>query len=535
MKFTEIIARADSVLNTLMPNGAVPLVTAIDPQLAYPKNLSKVLLKLRPPHDLLDEQNARTTLLMLLRREEANELSLELGPPPAEDVYDYLKKFPFKQSGPRRILFRFFGVDIPPEADRVPLVTTSSVHPQYALFTHQANALLKVENMLSREPHRALLHMPTGSGKTRTAMNVVANYLRGCENGVVVWLAHSPELCEQAADEFTRAWALLGSRPLPLIRLWGNHNADLKEVDDGIVIAGLKKALSLLKADDHQLRALSSRDPLVIMDEAHQAIAPTYQLIINQLMRPMSKSCLLGLSATPGRTWNDPEADKKLADFFSGKKVSLSVEGYDNPVEYLIKDEYLAKPTYHRIQANSSAGLTAEETRQVQDTFDLPDSVLDRLAADEQRNLLIVHHAEQLLKRHKRVILFAASVDQSDLLAAVLSARGVWASSITSKSNIGRAEAIASFKEASVIPKIICNFGVLTTGFDAPMTSAALIARPTLSLVLYSQMVGRAMRGPRAGGNKECEILTVIDTDLPGFKSVVSAFENWEDVWKTQP
>lgn len=78
---------------------------------------------------------------------------------------------------------------------------------------------------------------------------------------------------------------------------------------------------------------------------------------------------------------------------------------------------------------------------------------------------------------------------------------------------------------------VLCNFGVLTTGFDAPNTSAAAIARPTRSLVLYSQMVGRATRGPKAGGNRTCEISTVVDIDLPGFNDITEAFTNWEDVW----
>lgn len=78
---------------------------------------------------------------------------------------------------------------------------------------------------------------------------------------------------------------------------------------------------------------------------------------------------------------------------------------------------------------------------------------------------------------------------------------------------------------------VICNFGVLTTGFDAPSVSAALIARPTRSLVLYSQMVGRATRGPRAGGNPTAEIVTVVDPELPGFGDLAEAFTNWEDVW----
>jgi superfamily II DNA or RNA helicase len=78
---------------------------------------------------------------------------------------------------------------------------------------------------------------------------------------------------------------------------------------------------------------------------------------------------------------------------------------------------------------------------------------------------------------------------------------------------------------------VLANYGVLTAGFDAPNTSAALIARPTRSLVLYSQMLGRATRGPRAGGHQTAEIVTVIDTELPGFGSLVEAFHNWEDVW----
>lgn len=79
---------------------------------------------------------------------------------------------------------------------------------------------------------------------------------------------------------------------------------------------------------------------------------------------------------------------------------------------------------------------------------------------------------------------------------------------------------------------MIVNYGVLTTGFDAPKTSSVLITRPTKSLVLYSQMVGRAIRGKLAGGNEEAEIVTVVDTTLPGFGNLAEAFKNWEDVWE---
>ena len=78
---------------------------------------------------------------------------------------------------------------------------------------------------------------------------------------------------------------------------------------------------------------------------------------------------------------------------------------------------------------------------------------------------------------------------------------------------------------------MLFNYGVLTTGFDAPMTSAAVISRPTKSLVLYSQMVGRVIRGTRVGGTPEAEIWTVVDQNLPGFRDLSEAFNNWNDVW----
>jgi DNA repair protein RadD len=532
MNIEVLLSRADTALVSLMPEGTLRLVTAIDQQLAYPSNLIKVLLRLRSAEVLLENQETRKQLLLMLTANEAVDLAKLLGCRGDVDVFSFLENYPFSKAADKSILYDFFEISIPIKESREPLSAIENVKPSLGLFEHQARALLEVENFLSVEPFRVLLHMPTGSGKTRTAMNVVSNYLRNNNKAVVVWLAHSEELCEQAADEFIKAWSALGIREILLVRYWGSYETDLVNFEDGIVIAGLKKIYSKLQSDDHQLRALKDRNPFVVMDEAHQAIAPTYRLIIDQLLRPLSDSKLLGLSATPGRTWNNPEEDRELSNFFANRKVTLKVNGFNNPVSYLISKGYLAEPKFIQIEASTNLALTTQEQNKIRETFELPDSVLTRLASDEQRNLLIVHHAEQLLKRHRRVILFAASVQQSDLLAAVLSARGLWAASITSKSPDGRAESILAFKDNEERPKILCNFGVLTTGFDAPKTSAALIARPTLSLVLYSQMVGRAMRGIEAGGNSNCEILTVVDTRLPGFDSVVDAFSNWEDVWR---
>ena len=94
-----------------------------------------------------------------------------------------------------------------------------------------------------------------------------------------------------------------------------------------------------------------------------------------------------------------------------------------------------------------------------------------------------------------------------------------------------RSTVIDRFRTRSNEPMALLNYGVLTAGFDAPATSCVVVARPTLSVVLYSQMVGRGLRGKRVGGNDTCEIWTVVDTKLPGFRSVADAFQNWEELW----
>lgn len=378
-----------------------------------------------------------------------------------------------------------------------------------------------------------LLHMPTGAGKTRTAMQIIADHLRAAEPALVVWLAYSEELCEQAASEFEQTWRSLGDRDVNLLRFWGARTLDLDQARDGIVVASLSKLYRAAIDELQFIGTLASRSSLVVIDEAHQAIAETYRLVLDTLVTQGRTAALLGLTATPGRTWDDVVADAELAAFFAQRKVTLQVEGYPNPVDYLVDQGYLARATFVPLLHDSGLRLSDTDLRRIQNELDIPPNILKQLGEDEQRNLAIVMKVEELVFRHPRLMLFAASVTHAQLLAAVLSARGHAAAAITGDTPPAeRARLIANYKAKSAEPKILCNYGVLTTGFDAPRTSAALIARPTKSLVLYSQMVGRAIRGPRVGGNDNAEIVTVIDRDLPGFGNVAQAFTNWEDVWR---
>lgn len=194
---------------------------------------------------------------------------------------------------------------------------------------------------------------------------------------------------------------------------------------------------------------------------------------------------------------------------------------------------YLARAEYRSLLDQSGLELSRRDLNRIGEELDFPSYLLHRIEEDEQRNLRIILEIEELAKRHQRIIIFTISVEHSKLIASVLQTRGLSAYTLSANTSASeRSRLIANFKNDDPETKILCNYGVLTTGFDAPKTSAAIIARPTRSLVLYSQMVGRAIRGIKAGGNETAEIVTVVDKNLPGFGSVAEAFKNWEDVWK---
>ena len=130
------------------------------------------------------------------------------------------------------------------------------------------------------------------------------------------------------------------------------------------------------------------------------------------------------------------------------------------------------------------------------------------------------------------MIVFASSKDNAIAISDLLNIMGIKAASITTETDINlRRQAIKNYKNVNSDLNILVNYDVLTTGFDAPKTKVAIITRPTTSIVLYHQMIGRAVRGIKAKGNKSCRILTVADTYLPGYKDLADSFYFWEDIW----
>lgn len=404
---------------------------------------------------------------------------------------------------------------------------TATVKPEYALHPYQRQVLSDILCALESPERRAVAHLPTGAGKTRIATHAACHLLNANDDALVIWLASTEELCEQAAEELSRGWKFLGLRDVDIHRYWGNWSLDLRNLESGFLVSGLSKLRASVVQDRALLPHLAHRAAAVIFDEAHQAIAQTYLFITEQLcsVRPP----LLGLTATPGRTSNLTEADFQLSRMFNHRKVSIDPRGHGNPVTYLIQNRYLADARFIQIKFESDTQFTMPLPG-----MDYSGRDLDKLGRNQLRTGTIVELAQKASVRHPRTIVFCPSVDSALECNQLCQGTGVTTHAITANTPVeDRRSIITAFRGETKENMVIFNYGVLTAGFDAPRTRCVIIARPTTSLVLYSQMAGRALRGPRSGGNSRAEIFTVADTNLPGFGSVTEAFTNWEELWTT--
>ena len=516
----------DRELRRFLDPGVLSVLDAIFGGRIAGEDLRRVARTLVDFDVLLGERAGRRLVLNLIPERKRAELEARVGRTiAAAGASDWT------ESEVRR-LRDFFGLVeeriVPPA---VP--PTSTITPAYSLFNHQRNAVRKLAPLLAQDERRAVLHLPTGVGKTRTAMHVVTDSLRVHEPSVVVWLASGKELLEQAVLAFEEAWTHLGARPLRIGTMWGDRMPDLDGFSDGFLAVGLAKGWAVIsRTDPDWALRLSRRVRLVVFDEAHQSIASTYRRITEELTLDY-RCALLGLTATPGRTWADIDKDGELAEFFAGNKVTLEVPG-ENPIEYLVDNGFLARPSFRTLLSRPGLAFGERELARIARGLDIPEEIVTALSMSEQYVTAVLGAVEELLHAgHRRVLVFAATVQHARTLSAILIARDVRSNVVTGLTPVrAREHAIRTFKSDDEVPMVLVNYGVLTTGFDAPKASAVVIARPTRSLVLFSQMVGRAIRGPKAGGTEACEVVTVVDPSLPGFGDVAAAFLNWEDVWQ---
>jgi superfamily II DNA or RNA helicase len=164
--------------------------------------------------------------------------------------------------------------------------------------------------------------------------------------------------------------------------------------------------------------------------------------------------------------------------------------------------------------------------------LDLSNDFIKKIASNEKRTNMIIETAIKESKNFKnKIIIFAGSLETAENINTLLNLEGVNSALISGETDTNeRRYNIDKFKDDSSGLNIIVNYGVLTTGFDAPKANIAIIGRPTQSVTLYSQMIGRVMRGVQAGGKKTCKVITVKDP-IYGFRDMSESFFYWEELW----
>jgi DNA repair protein RadD len=374
-----------------------------------------------------------------------------------------------------------------------------------------------------------ILQMPTGSGKTRTAMDIVCETLRTGQD--VLWIANSEELCDQAFQSFIETWHFLKNRPSDAINhLRYRRTASQDSVEATFHVTSIQSIAT--QSLESSLEKLSRRAidianlNLVVIDEAHIATAKTYKNAL--LACTHSGANLLGLTATPGRalkTTNHRE-NEDFSEFFGHKIFSLELG--ENTIDKLTDQGILAVANYVAVEgAILEQVLDQEQIENLLNSKDIPAEALAILGRDISRNQQILDILSAELSAGKSVLYFATSVENSKIITTSLRMRGFSAAHIDGQTGPSREVKIQNFKDGKT--QLLSNFGVLSTGFDAPKTDVVFIARPTKSIVLYSQMIGRGLRGPVLGGTPQCEIFTVLDNlnDLPANTDIYDYFADY--------
>lgn len=374
---------------------------------------------------------------------------------------------------------------------------------------------------------RAVVSLPTGGGKTRVTVEAAIKLVLKPDGPrrLVLWIAQTDELCEQAVQAFRQVWLNVGATDtdLRIIRLWGgNPNPSMQDPGKPVVVVSSIQTLNVRMANPDL--SWLQKPGLCIVDECHHAITPSYTSLLKFLdaeaprpgSTPTDEPPLLGLSASPFRT-DDSESLRLARRFDSRWLPSNQAELHAK----LHQQGVLAHVISEELESGTS--LTEAEQQKLAsipepwDSFELEnalESINQRLGGVPERNEALVQRIREASE--KSILVFTNSVDHASELAARLNHCGIPAAAVSGKTPAAaRRYFLDRFKGGEI--RVLCNHSVLSTGFDAPKTDMVLISRTVFSPVRYMQMVGRGLRGVKNGGKPRCRIVTVMD-NLGRFK-----------------
>jgi superfamily II DNA or RNA helicase len=425
-------------------------------------------------------------------------------------------------------------------------------------FRCQQDAWKKMDRTFSFKGYNgALVVLPTGAGKTFTAVRWLCKNVLS-KNGKVIWLAQSAFLLNQAYKVFyENALDLPKDKKFLNIRVVSSSKehctASTIDPTDDVVIITTQTAISNFKSKAldvngnkyetkfiNFLKKNKTSGIFIVLDEAHHAPAYGFRHLwmgIKDLIPDMN---ILGLTATP------THMDKNISGWL--KKIFNQWIIYQADQNKLIAEGILAKPRY--IEKNTGKEFPVDDKlykRLVMERKDLPPDIVAELASDAPRNDYIIDEYINNKNKYGKTIIFAGTWPQCVYLSTKLKDANIKSDYVFSmiegnygsddskllierRSQSENEKVIEKFKEGKIA--VVSNIRMLTEGFDVPDVKTVFLTRPTTSSILLTQMIGRALRGKKAGGGKEeANIVMFIDK----WRGLVGAFADPEGINEVDP
>ena len=432
-----------------------------------------------------------------------------------------------------------FGAEWAGERNRKrdPYVEVEGPYSLPPLHGYQHTVVQKLRHMLRPGgTRRGMISMPTGSGKTRVAVQAIVEAMReDGYNGGVLWVADRDELCEQAVESWRQVWSSIGveAAPLRISRMWAGQPQPLPTSDRHVVVATVQTLNVKIMTKAYEFLADFG---LIVFDEAHRSVAPTYTSVMAELgltrRQRTAEPRLLGLTATPYRGYNVEET-AWLVRRYSSNRLDADAFPSDDP-EDVIRElqamRVLAQADHDTIEGGRIS-LYPDELRQVEQAPWLPQSAEERIARDPGRTQrIIAAYEERILSVDPDwpTLIFATSVEHAQTVSALLNRMGVKARAVSGETDASSRRSIVEAFRAGEVQALV-NYAVFREGFDAPKTRAIIVARPVYSPNLYFQMIGRGLRGEKNGGNDRCLVLNVED-NIENFRRKL-AFADLDWLW----
>jgi len=342
----------------------------------------------------------------------------------------------------------------------------------YTLRTYQQEAVDSTLNYFRKRRDPAVIVLPTGAGKS-----LVIAELAKIAKGRVLVLAHVKELVEQNHLKY-ESYGLHA----------GIYSAGLNQKDSKqkVIFGSIQ---SVAKAKDAFFKDFT----LVVIDECHRVgLEPDsqYAKVITQLKLNNPRICILGLTATPYRLGLGWIYNYALRGEVKTQELRFFKHCiYDLPLEYMIRNKYLTPPVKVDIPVTSYDFSELIEAGQSYTMAQLEE------ALHKQRRLtpLIIKNIIDITESDQRqgVMIFSSTVKHAQEIMDHLppeQARLVVGTTELSE----RDQTVHDFKKKAF--KYLVNVSVLTTGFDAAHVDVIAILRPTESISLYQQIIGRGLR-----------------------------------------